>query len=95
MPLFALICEDKPGALDLRLATRPSHLEYLKTQTDKIRLGGPVLDAEGNMAGTLMVIETEDLAAAQAFSAADPYRQAGLFAKVEIKPFMRVGGSWA
>jgi hypothetical protein len=94
MPLFVLYCEDKPGALDLRLATRPAHLDYLKTQTGKIRLGGPLLDANGDMAGTMMVIEAEDLAAAEAFSAADPYRKAGLFAVVRIKSFNRVGGSW-
>ena len=29
MPLYAIICKDKPGALDTRLATRPTHLDYL------------------------------------------------------------------
>jgi hypothetical protein len=94
MPLFVLYCEDKPGALDLRLATRPAHVEYLKTKNDQIRLGGPMLDAQGNMAGTVIVIEAEDLAAAEAFSAADPYRQAGLFGQVRITGFNRVGGAW-
>ena len=29
--LFVLVCTDKPGSLDLRLATRPQHLAYLET----------------------------------------------------------------
>jgi uncharacterized protein YciI len=95
MPLFILHSEDKPGALELRLATRPKHLEYLKAKEDKIRLGGPMLDPEGNMAGSVLVIEVEDLAAAEAFSAGDPYRQAGVFARVAIKGFQALGGSWA
>lgn len=27
--LFALLCKDKPGHLDVRMDTRPTHLEYL------------------------------------------------------------------
>ena len=34
--LFAITCQDKPGALDLRLATRPVHLEYLDGQAEVI-----------------------------------------------------------
>ena len=29
MPLFAVICRDKPGALQTRLDTRDAHLAYL------------------------------------------------------------------
>jgi len=39
------------------------------------------------MCGSLLVIEVADLAAAQAFSAADPYAKAGLFERVEVRPF--------
>lgn len=95
MPLFVLNYEDKPGSQDLRAATRPAHLEYMKSQGDKVRVGGRLMDGAGNVAGTLMVIEAQDLADAEAFSAADPYRSVDLFAKVEIKAFDRVGGSWA
>jgi uncharacterized protein YciI len=35
----------------------------------------------------MLVIEAEDLAAAQAFAAADPYAKAGLFERVDVRAF--------
>ncbi|MDZ5646453.1 YciI family protein [Nitrospirillum sp. BR 11828] len=84
---FAITCTDKPGHLDLRLATRPRHLEYLDGQVDHIVVAGPLLDAEGKPTGSLLVVDFPDEAAAQAFAAADPYAEAGLFASVTIQPF--------
>ena len=87
MPLFALFCVDKPNALDLRMATRPAHLAYAGGFAGQMKLGGPLLDAKGDMAGSLMILDAADLAAAEAFSANDPYTKAGLWERVDIKPF--------
>lgn len=87
MPMFVLHCLDKPGALDLRMATREAHLAYVRPQMDVLKLGGPLLDEKGDMAGSLMIVEVADRAAAEAFSAGDPYTKAGLWQKVEITPF--------
>ena len=86
MPLFVLTCIDKPGALEVRMGAREAHLDYVR-RTNVTRLGGPFLDADGGMAGSMLIIEAEDLAAAKAFSAADPYVTAGLFQNVDIRPF--------
>lgn len=85
MPLFALVCIDKPGSLDVRMGARERHLAWVKDQP--LKLGGPFLDERGDMAGSLMIVEAADLAAARAFNAADPYTQAGLWASVDIRPF--------
>jgi uncharacterized protein YciI len=95
MPLFAITCWDKPGALDLRLAHRPDHVAYLKTRDSVIRVAGPQLDEAGQMCGSLFVIEVEDLAAAQAFSAGDPFHQRGIFGRVDIRGFTKTMGAWA
>ena len=87
MPLFVLHCLDKPNSLDLRLATREAHLAYVRPRIDILKLGGPLLEEKGDMAGSLMIIEVDDRAAAEAFSAGDPYTQAGLWDRVEITPF--------
>jgi uncharacterized protein len=87
MPIFVLHCLDKPGALDLRMATREAHLAYVRPQADVLKLGGPLLDENGDMAGSLMILDVADRAAAEAFSANDPYTKAGLWQKVEINPF--------
>ena len=85
MPLFVLTCLDKPGALDVRMGARDAHLAWAKDKP--IRLGGPFLDAQGNMAGSLIILEVPDMAAAEAFRDGDPYGKAGLFQSVDIRPF--------
>ncbi len=87
MPLFVLTCLDKPDSLDLRMATRQAHLAWVGGRIDELKLGGPFLDAAGDMAGSLIILDAPDLAAAQAFSAEDPYTRAGLWARVDIRAF--------
>ena len=86
MPLFVLTCIDKPGALDKRMAAREAHLAYVRG-SGVARLGGPFLDEAGGMAGSMLIIEADDLAAAKAFSAADPYLTAGVFEHVDVREF--------
>lgn len=86
MPLFALTCLDKPNALDVRMGARQDHLKWVGG-TGMLKLGGPFLDAKGDMAGSLMIIEAENLEAARKFNADDPYTKAGLWASVDVRPF--------
>ncbi|WP_374575290.1 YciI family protein [Phenylobacterium sp.] len=92
MPTYCLYCVDKPDSLELRLANREAHLAYAGARADQIPFAGALLDEKGDMAGSLIVIEAEDLAAAQAFSAGDPYVKAGLFERVEIRPVRQALG---
>lgn len=87
---FILECQDKPGALDLRLATRSTHLAYLDTHLDQILIAGPILGDDGKPVGSLLIVDFADEAAVRAFADADPYAQAGLFATVTIRPFRKV-----
>ena len=61
--------------LDKRLATRPTHRDYLKVLLDSGNLvqSGPFIDDSG----ALLVYEADDLAAAETLLASDPYSQAG------------------
>ena len=54
--LFALICIDRPGALEVRMAAREAHLAYVRPQLGMLKLGGPLLDAAGDMVGSLMIV---------------------------------------
>lgn len=85
--LFALICTDKPGKLQLRADTRPEHLAYLQTLNaeKKLAFAGPFLDASGKPNGSMVVIDAADRAEAEALAASDPYARVGLFEKVEIR----------
>ena len=94
MPQFAITCFDKPDSLDLRMATRPTHLVYLEGQLKDgvVLMAGPLLDENDKPNGSLLLVETADRAGAEAFAAGDPYARAGLFASTEIRPWRRVFG---
>lgn len=65
---------------------RPRHLAYIDANRAAVKLAGPFLSDDGQaMTGSLIVLEVENLAAAQAFAAADPYALGGLFASVDIR----------
>jgi uncharacterized protein YciI len=88
---FILICRDKPGALDIRKANRDAHLAYARDHGG-VAFGGPMLDEAGDMCGSVLMLDTEDRAAAEGFAAEDPYAKAGLFESVEIRGFKKVFG---
>lgn len=88
---FALIAKDKPGSLEIRKANREAHVAYLKS-SDAVEMAGPFLDDAGNMCGSLIVLEFDDIADAQAWAANDPYKKADLFDSVEIIAWNKVIG---
>lgn len=91
MPLYVMYGLDKPDGLELRKATRPAHLEWLKMFEHLVKLGGPMLGADGGTpVGSMIVIEAESLEAAKAWAALDPYAKAGLWESVSIRPFTQV-----
>lgn len=87
----ALIAHDKPDALAIRQENRPAHLAYLKS-TDHVAQAGPLLDADGGMIGSLIILDVDDMTTAQTWADNDPYAQAGLFQTVTLTHWNRVIG---
>lgn len=96
--LYAIIATDHPGTLDARLAARPAHLDrllQLKAE-GRLILAGPHPAVDSNdpgpagFSGSLVVAEFDSLQAAQSWADADPYRAAGVYASVIVKPFKLV-----
>ena len=87
----ALICLDKPDHLQIRLDNRSAHLAYIEA-TGVVEMAGPFLNPEGQMTGSLVVVNVENLAAAQDWAANDPYALAGLFSSVTITEWKKVIG---
>lgn len=96
--LYAIISEDVADSLSLRVAARPAHLARLQALQDagRLLLAGPhpALDSEhpgdAGFTGSLIVAEFDSLQAAQAWADCDPYIEAGVYAKVSVKPFKKV-----
>ncbi|MBL4929033.1 YciI family protein [Fuscibacter oryzae] len=87
----ALICRDKPGHLETRLANRAAHLDHINT-SGVVEMAGPFLNTEGQMTGSLLVLNVETLEQAQAWADADPYAKAGLFDSVTVTEWKKVVG---
>ncbi|HEY7852325.1 MAG TPA: YciI family protein [Caulobacteraceae bacterium] len=86
--MFALICIDKSDSLGLRMSVREAHMTYVRALPPGfLILAGPFLSEAGEMCGSLFLIEAADEAAVRAFHAADPYAKAGLFERVELRPW--------
>lgn len=91
---FVAICLDKPNGLDLRLANRAAHLDYLRNHSKTIRTCGPLLDDDGEtMIGSMLILDVPNRAAADAILAEDPYKKANLFSKIEVRPWRWVIGT--
>ncbi len=82
---------DRPGSLALRQRIRPSHRAYLRSpglHTVRVLLAGPTAhEANGQMNGTVLIVESSSAAAVERFIADDPYSRAGLFEQVVIRPW--------
>lgn len=96
--LYAIICEDVTDSLELRKRSRPAHLERLQTLQDagRLLLAGPhpAIDCSdpgsAGYTGSLIVAEFSDLEEAHQWAETDPYRDAGVYTKVTVKPFKKV-----
>ncbi|MGB0955090.1 MAG: YciI family protein [Panacagrimonas sp.] len=94
--LYMILGRDQQNSGDARMNARPAHVARLKALQEQGRLivAGPLprIDApslEGGVSGSLIVAEFEDLASARSWADADPYIEAGVYAEVEIKPFIK------
>lgn len=83
--LYAMIAKDKPDGLADRMATRPEHLEHLKSLGDQLVFAGALYGDDDQPNGSLVVLEAESLAAARALAAADPFVTKGVFASYTVQ----------
>ena len=89
---------DGPDVLSKRLAARPEHVARLEALRDagRLLLAGPcpAIDGEdpgpAGFSGSVVIAEFESLEAARAWADADPYVDAGVYARVEVRPFRKV-----
>ena len=95
---YAITGIDIDFSLDARMAARPAHLARLNALLDagRLLLAGPfpAIDAEdpgpAGFTGSLVVAEFDSLDAARAWAEADPYRAAGVYRNVEVRPLRKV-----
>lgn len=80
------------------MTARPAHIKRLQELQDhgRLVLAGPhpAIDSENpgdaGFTGSLIVAEFKSLLDARQWAEADPYIEAGVYAKVIVKPFKKV-----
>jgi hypothetical protein len=95
---YAIVATDKSGSLEHRKQARSAHLARLTDlhNAGRLLLAGPfpAIDADdpgpAGFTGSLIVAEFADLTTAQSWADADPYRAAGVYESVIVKPFRKV-----
>lgn len=78
-----------PDALDRRMAVRPAHFDFVRQlkANGQFVLGGALLNPEGNMIGSMLLLSMETEAQLQHYLQTDPYIVQGVWEKIDVKPF--------
>lgn len=95
---YLILGRDFPDSLPRRQSLRPAHLARLQdlAAAGRLLVAGPLpaLDAEdpgpAGFSGSALIAEFGSLKDACDWAEADPYRQGGVYASVEVHPFRRV-----
>jgi uncharacterized protein len=95
--LFVIHAIDVHDALSARLSLYDEHKAYLEKvdQSGEIRIvmSGPLLRDDGQtMLGSFFLVEAPNRRLIEEFHDADPFKQAGIWDKVNISVFLRRRG---
>lgn len=96
--LYAISGTDAQDSLPGRLAARTAHLARVTVLRDQGRLviagPHPRLDTSepgsAGFSGSLIVAEFTSLEDARAWASADPYVESGVWADIQVRPFIQV-----
>ena len=92
---FAIIAKDGTDAeaLARRMKARPDHIALAKQhfQDGKNILGGAMLNDDGDMCGSIMIVDFPDRAAVEAWVQSDPYITGNVWKDIQIVPFKVAG----
>ena len=82
---FLVKAYDGEGMLNKRMEVRPRHLEGMKALGKQIICAGGLLDVEGKMKGSALVMEFPDRAALEEYLKNEPYVVEGVWQKIEVE----------
>ncbi len=82
---FVITARDGAGMLEKRMEIRPRHLENMKRIRGKVVCAGGLLDEEGRMKGSVMILDLESREALDDYLRTEPYILGGVWEKVEVE----------
>jgi uncharacterized protein YciI len=86
MVQFVIRAYDGKGMLEKRMEVRPRHLEGMEKIRQHVVCAGGLLDDEGKMKGSMLVMEFESRQELDAYLANEPYVLEHVWEKIEVEP---------
>ncbi len=83
---FLIRAYDGEGMLEKRMEVRPRHLEGMQKLSDHIISAGGLLDEEGKMKGSALIMDFESREELDAYIAQEPYVLENVWERIEIEP---------
>ena len=76
-------------ALSRRMVVRPAHIAYVQQlkAAGQFILGGALLDPDGRMIGSMLLLNMDTEEQLTAYLNTDPYIVQGIWEKIDVKPF--------
>ncbi len=71
--------------LEMRMSVRPRHLKNMERVKDHVICAGGLLDDEGKMKGSVLVMDFEDRASLDEYLGSEPYIMEKVWERVEIE----------
>ena len=82
---YAIIAHDGKGMLEKRLVVRQRHLENIARIKGKVICAGGILDEEGKMAGSVMILDFDSKELLDEYLKSEPYIQEHVWETVEVE----------
>ncbi len=82
---FMIKAYDGEGMLERRMEIRPRHLEGMKKLGKHIVCAGGLLDGEGKMKGSALILDLPDRAALEDYLKNEPYVTEHIWEKIEVE----------
>ena len=82
---FVITAYDGEGMLEKRMEVRPDHLANMSKIKGKVLCAGGLLDEEGKMKGSVLVLEFPDRAGLDEYLESEPYIREKVWEKVEVE----------
>ncbi len=83
---FIVTAYDGEGMLENRMRVRPQHLANMAKVNGKVICAGGMLDDEGKMKGSVMIMEFDSRELFDEYLATEPYIVEHVWEKVNVEP---------
>lgn len=85
MKQFIVRAYDGEGKLPRRMEVRPRHFENMERMKEHVLCAGGMLDGDGKMMGSLLVMEFDNRAKLDHYLATEPYVVEHVWERIEVE----------